>query len=278
MKFLFLIIIPNICLAQINVKAFIKNSKGEALPFTNIVSLKSNFGTITQENGDFLLKNININDSIKISNIAYIPLIIAIKNINNNDTIILRDSIKRLEGVIVKNFNQFKKNEIIGITNNKNNGEFSLIPGNQLSIYINNPNKREAWIKEVNFRIKKFGKCKNSIRIRFIKPDTLTLSPTYDILDENVTIPSNELKKSNNINLSIYKIVLPKEGVFVVLEWIYPQSDCDKNSYTSISANMEIYENLVWLNFRDKKWSNSYNPRHGDGRYMTPNINIKVTY
>lgn len=203
---------------------------------------------------------------------------VAVKDILINDTIVLSDKIVELEAVVVRNFNRFKNEKKLGFDDYSNNGEFKLIPGNQLAVYIKNPIGKEGWIKEVIFKIKNFGKCKNSIRIRLIKPDINTMQPTYDILNESVLIDYKRMSKSNYIDLSSYKILIPKEGIFVVIEWLYPDNNCDKNSYTSISANLTVPENLVWLNFRDKIWGHSNRPRVSNGNYITPNIGLRVFY
>ncbi|WP_301920754.1 hypothetical protein [Ferruginibacter sp.] len=71
---------------------------------------------------------------------------------------------------------------------------------------------------------------------------------------------------------------MPKEGLFILLEWIYPDKDCDKDSFTSIAANLSLPNNIVFLNFRDNAWKTSNRPRLPNGNYMTPNVALKVAY
>jgi hypothetical protein len=259
-------------------KGIICNSQKVPLPYTNIVSLKKNIGVSTNEKGEFELNSIYNDDTIKITNIAYYPMLVAVKSLEKIDTIFLLDNIKVLEDVIVQNFGSFKKEQELGFINFPNNASFNLLPGGQLAIFIENLAKRQAWIKELSFKVKKNGSCKNSIRVRLLELDSLGIAPSFDLLNENVIINSSELKKVNHINLTNYKILLPADGVFVVLEWVASETNCDKNVFTSISANMSIPNNLVWLNFRDKLWGHNNRPRLPNGNYMTPNISIKVAY
>jgi hypothetical protein len=106
----------------------------------------------------------------------------------------------------------------------------------------------------------------------------MSLSPGFDLLDESIIIRNDKLKKNNFIDLTRYKLLMPKNGVYVLLEWLYPDTICDKNAYTSIAANLETPVNLVWLNFRDKKWGHSNRPKLPNGNFMTPNIGIEVVF
>jgi hypothetical protein len=275
--FLFLFL-PIFTFAQTTVKGTVKDVRGNPLPFTNIVSIRYNKGTITNDKGKFEFNNIEVDDSVKITNIAYQPRIIAISDIISNGEIILKDSVKLLREVIVRNFNQFKNNIVLGYFKFSKNGEFKLEPGSQLAIFIDNPLKREGWIKNVKFSIKHFGKCKNGFRLRILQADSISLIPSLDILDESIVMKSSGLSKNNTVDLSSYKLIMPKEGVYVLLEWLNTDSDCNDNSYTSIAANLETPHNLVWLNFRDRKWGYSNRPRLPNGNFMTPNIGIEVAF
>jgi hypothetical protein len=98
------------------------------------------------------------------------------------------------------------------------------------------------------------------------------------LLLESILLNATKLKKSNYVDLSTYKIKLPPEGVFIVIEWVYPDTICDANSYSSLTATLGVPENLVWFNFRDKAWSKSHRPRLPNGNYMTPTIGLNVAY
>ena len=280
MKFLlgFILFFPSLLFAQSTIHGVVASRKNQMLPLTNIVLLHKNTGTITDDNGGFNLSNILPTDSIKISNIAYFSKIVAIKGIKNNDTIFLTENIRGIKGVVIRNSKNYKQEVTLGMSGYPNNGSFRLAPGNQIATYIANNQDKEGWIKGVSFKVKDFGKCNNSIRLRLLQLDTITLKPSNDLLDENILIKSSDLKKSNYIDLSNYKIFIPREGLFVVLEWIYPDKDCGMDSFTSIAANLSLPNNIVFLNFRDNAWKTSNRPRLPNGNYMTPNVALKVAY
>ena len=280
MKFLLGLILfsPSLLLGQFTIHGVVASNKNQVLPLSNIVLLNKNTGTITDENGGFKLSNILPTDSIKISNIAYFSKIVAIKGIKNNDTIFLTENIRGIKGVVIRNSKNYKQEVTLGMNGYPNNGSFRLAPGNQIATFIANGQEKEGWIKGVSFKVKDFGKCNNSIRLRLLQLDTIGSKPSSDMLNENILIKSSDLKKSNYIDLSSYKIFMPKEGLFILLEWIYPDKDCDKNSFTSIAANLSLPNNIVFLNFRDNAWKTSNRPRMPNGNYMTPNVALKVAY
>ena len=60
--------------------------------------------------------------------------------------------------------------------------------------------------------------------------DTSSFAPAPDILNENVVVNSIDLKKSNYIDLKDYKIPIHSNGIFVVLEWLNSDNECEKKS------------------------------------------------
>ena len=280
MKFIVfvLIVIPTLTFSQINIKAVVYNSKEKPLSFTNIVSVKKQNGTVTDEKGKFQLENLDKDDTLKITNIAYYSKLVSVKTLLKNDTIFLNENTKTLDEVIIPNFGGFKTEEDLGFLNFKTNASFDLKPGGQIALFIENKRKRIEWIKEVSFKAKTQGKCKCGIRVRLMQPDSSGKKPDLDLLNDNVIVNSSDLKRTNRINLSDYKILMPKNGVFVVLEWLYSNTDCDKNSFTNILSNMAVTTDLVWFNYRDKTWQHNFRPRVPNGNYMTPNIGVKVAY
>ncbi len=280
MKYLLikLLFFPSLLFAQASIKGVIINEAKEPLPLTNIVLVNKSAGTITDDQGRFVLENITETDSVKITNIAYKSIIVAIKNLYQNDTILLFRSEIALDEVIVGDLSKYRQEQLLGFSNYPDKGSFSLQPGNQIALYIANEKGITGHIKGISFQLKETGKCKNSMRLRLLRLDTLTSLPAKDILIENILLQSSDLKKANYIDVSKYNILLPYEGVVVLLEWVFPDNLCNKNAYSSVSANLLVPNNLVWMNYRDGAWKKNNRPRLPNGNFMTPNIGIKVAY
>jgi len=273
-----MMVLPNTLFSQENVRAFVCNSNGHPLSFTNIVSTKKQKGTITTENGEFQISIFASYDTLKITNVAYLPITIPVSDIHNNDTVFLRESRKDLDGVVVKNWNKYKSEVNLGFFNSSNRGEFILVPGTQIATFIENSFQKDGLIKGIYFRLKETGKCKNGLRLRLLSLDTLTNEPLLDILNEDIIIPNSDLKIKNYIDLTNHHILMPTYGICIILELLFPENDCEKKSFITISATLSVDQNLVWLNFRDRKWGYNNRPRLPNGNFMTPNISIKVAY
>lgn len=273
----FLCILSYSAFAQKTIRGKIKDIRGKAVPLANVFSIKNQKGTVTNEKGEFELQNIYNNDTLKIENISFIPKLIAVKDFKNGNTITLSDSVKSLGDVVVRNFNAFKKLASLGYSSYEDHGEFKFVPGNQIAVYFKNPNRKEAWLKSVSFNIKDFGSCNTNFRIRLLKVDLQKSMPSTDIITEDIIVFHQDLKKKNTVNLSDYKIIFPKEGMFVDIEWLPSENNC-KKSFASISANLEVPTNQIWLNYKDQQWSHLNRPRLPNGNFLTPNIGIEVAY
>ena len=273
-----LLLLPFSLLAQTPIHGIVTDKHRIPLPLTNIVSLTSNSGGVTNNQGNFSIPISIKTDSIKFSNIAYLPKTIAIKDLKDNDTIVLEENIEQMKVVVLKDFSHYKQEATLGFKDYPNNGEYKFGPGDQIATYIDNKENKDGWIKGIFFKVKAFGKCTNTMRVRLLEMDTITFRPSTDLLDENNLISSSDLKKTNYVDVSNNKIIIPKEGIFIVLEWVYQDNNCDKNSYTSIAANLSLLTNVVWFNFRDRVWKIGNSPGMISGNYMTPNVALKIAY
>jgi hypothetical protein len=276
-KILLLILFPGQLFSQITINATIINRNHEPLAFTNIVTTKGRNGTISNEIGQFTISNVYKTDTLKITNVAYLPVFISVNEIIQNDTIVLVEVIKELAGVTVRNWNSYKQKVELGFFHHSNHGEFTLLPGSQIATFIENVRQKEGILEGIYFRLKKTGKCKNSLRIRILKMDSFSLQPAIDLLNENIVIPNINLKTKNYFDLRQHRIILPPDGFFLVLELLFPDKNCETSSFTSISATLTVPKNVVWLNFRDSKWNN-IRPKLPNGNYMTPNISAKIAF
>lgn len=261
---------------QIKLSGYITDNLGHPIEYVNIVSLSKPFGTVTDKAGFFTIY-IEKNDSIKISHIAYLSRIVAVNEILS-DTIKLNENLNNIGEVIIKSSDAFHDKCKIGFYNKDNNGEFLLKPGNQIAVYIENPREKTALIKSVTFEVKKRGQCNSTLRLRILENLDDKMAPGQDLLKDNIVINSAQLLKSNSIDISRFKVYLPANGIFIVIEWIGNDSNCDLISFPSLSGNISTKQNLVWYNFRDKKWSKPERSQLRNGNFITPNIYLNVLF
>jgi hypothetical protein len=262
---------------SIKISGFVVDNHQEPLSFSNIVSTQRNIGTVTNEKGYFTL-NVNRNDTLKISHISTFPKIIPVVQLKDGETIVLNLNIHNLNEVVVHPAKTKYHLTKVGYFNLGKNADFILGPGNQLATYVKNPFKKEVFIKNVIFEVTKKGKCDCSLRIRLLEVNNNGYSPGQDLLQKNVIISHNDLKRTNVIDVSDYHVLMPESGIFVVVEWIKNTEPCDKESYPIITGNLKIKEDVVWYNYRDSKWSNKHKLGYSDNKYLTPNFSLTVFY
>lgn len=257
--------------------AFLIDNERKPISYASIVFTSKESGTIADSNGMFILKSFSKTDSIKISAISYESVVIAVKDIHDKDTIILRTKSNILSEVVVTTRRKTSANIELGFFNKRNNGSFILRPGAQIAVFIENKNKISGYIDAVMFKLKDIPKCSYSLRIRLLKPNKI-IFPEDDMLLENYIIESNTFKKKNYIDISNFNIAFPKEGIFVVLEWLDKSNNCHNPKMTILIANIDQSDNLVWFNYRDRIWTKRRNEPVINGNFMTPNFSLKISY
>ncbi|MEO9210022.1 MAG: hypothetical protein ABI208_02940 [Ginsengibacter sp.] len=272
--FLALIIFPITAFSQEKIKKVIAGKNGQPLAYTNIINIHSIKGTMTNDQGEFILEAA-ITDTFKLTNISFESRILSAKEILQMDTIFLTENIQTLAPIFINNFNLFKFQKEIGFFKEKGPHSYAFGPGSQLCVYLENIENKEGWIKKVHFKIKQFNQCKNDFRIRLLQFDTLTSSPGKDLVAENLIIPYAKLKKKNTLDVSTHHIIIPKEGLFMVIEWLGSDDLCANKSYPSIEAGEDTDRGITWINLRDRKWSQYKSSKSKVG---TPKIGITVTY
>ena len=258
------------------VSGFVKDNNGNPLPYVNIVSISKKNGTVTNDKGFFEI-NVEIIDSIKFSHIAYKSKTVCVKDLKS-DTIILVENYISINEIVIKSSINSKSKTKLGFYGKDRKGEFILSPGNQIAVFIDNPKRKNALINSITFEVKKAGNCYSKLRLRLLDNPENSMFPGRDLLLDNYIIENNYLSKTNTIDVSKSKVLLPQNGIFAVIEWLSIAYNCNEKSYPSLTANLSTKENVIWFNFRDKRWNRPNIKPLPNGNYMTPNISLSVTY
>lgn len=270
-----LVIIPTcfVC-SQVKLNGVVINKNRVPLGYTNIVLLKTNVGTMSDAFGRFSI-TIHRDDSVRFSHIGFHSLTIAAKDAVTSDSFYLELDEHVLPKISIVGKANFRRTQEIGFFQSKGSNAFSLGEGSQLAVYLENPIPSEGWIKFLSFKLKHLKSCSSQFRIRFLEVDTISNSPGRDLLNENLLISFEKMKRNNTIDISNYHLIMPKEGIFIVMEWIATEPNCESKKFVSIAADNDLSQPIVWLNYRDRKWSR-YN---FSGRKVgVPNIGLTVVY
>lgn len=278
MKCLFFIFIPFFASAQNFYEGIVVNkTTKEPVPYASVSLIKGRVGINADQNGYFKLENSNIelNDSLMISCMGFLPIKIQVGALTNSSTKIqLSEAIFNLKEVVVSN-NNFKNNITL------NDFEKAIGPyygsGNfigQLAQHFVSPSEN-AMLK--NIKIARFGiplllpqKC--LFRIRVYDVDPVSGRPANDLTDQIIEV--NSKNKSVELDLEKYKIYIPNKDFFIAIEWLripYNANEAKINGKSNIyyapsigwaknSTNkMDIWElglNNVWGKLPQQLYAN----------------------
>lgn len=108
--------------AQSEINAWIRDAKTqEAIPYVNIQIIGKNTGTLTNEEGKFVI-NLDYNsikDSLLIQHVGYIPIITSITELQHNNTVLLLEDIYKLDEIVLLASTPNIKSILEGVLKNK---------------------------------------------------------------------------------------------------------------------------------------------------------------
>ncbi|HYE55391.1 MAG TPA: hypothetical protein VD996_11120, partial [Chitinophagaceae bacterium] len=247
------------------------------LSYASIVFVSREAGAMTNNRGLVSLTAASIDDTVKISAISYRSRIIPVRDLQANDTIVLHRDQAILDSVVVIGLPKETSHVTLGYFREKNNGSFILRSGAQLAVFMQNPDRLRGRLKKIQFRLEKLTACNTPLRIRVLAAGN-NATPGRDLLLENIILNSAQLKKFNTVDLSKYEVPFTGNGVFIVMEWLDPPAGCPNPKTPVITANLSLDANLVWFNFRDRKWEKRRSGPSRNDRFMTPNVSVEVGY
>ncbi len=219
----------------------------EPIPFVNLSFLNTLKGTSTDEEGHFFI------DVPK----DYLDRQLHISSLGYNDSIILSKDLyesKRFEMVE----ESFELEEVV-VTEKLNNSVF-LNPINSYSITSGFASTSTPWVLALYFpnigaqdkyvdvvtvfmqHTKDFDRPSASFRLRIYDVDPSSKKPKNDILRKSVLLESQKGKDYVTIDLAALKIKVPKDGIYIGLEWLFVPSNWYKNTYEHPITKKQVIE------------------------------------
>lgn len=214
-----------------------QNTK-QPIPYANIWVENENIGTTSSTDGHFWIKENVKNKQLFVSAIGYESAICSINNSNLEIKMVpkvyelseVKVIPKKANRVVIGNIKKQKKSTIGStipwiftryISYNEMQNEGSYIE----SVKLMTESKIESAI--FNFRIFSAGKSKE---------------PGEDILKQNLIVKVKKGKSYPVINLSEYKIQIPKEGLYIAVEWITTKENGVKVKNPDENVEQTIYK------------------------------------
>ncbi len=213
------------------------------VPYVNISILASQSGTSSDEDGTYTLeiKDDDLVKEIHMSSLGYRDTTIVASSFHNLKEVFLQPLVEQLNEVVVTEkfeqrfieVNSIKKRELIGgFGGFKNHPYIFALYIPYKSIY-----KDTDYIDNVKVHLNKvnvFGQSKSMpSRFRFrmftVGKDSL---PGEDLISKNLIIETSKKQRIVEIDLSEYNFSMPKEGVYVAIEWLHIPFNAYEFSYT----------------------------------------------
>ncbi len=265
------------CFAQHLLKCKLLDSVSkEPVQYANISIIHSPKGTYSNIKGCFELEFDCNSDSLFISMVGYKSLIVKIESLNllQEDTLFLVKNTYELNEVTIFANTKLKSDtKNLGYINKASNISISGRSRSEIAVYINNTEYKSAFIKEVVYEIKRhhispknkqkelikdkrFENFKTAVRVHLYTKDSVDGKPDKELLVENVVIILDEkFKDKLKVDISKHNIILPKEGVFVGIEWLGLVDEITSNIVvdkkyhlnTSVLLTTKLHEKITWM-------------------------------
>ena len=254
----FLFLNHNLLGQTINGKVLDANTLSTA-PYSTLEIKGKGIGWVSDSMGSFSLEIpkdiISENDTLLIRSLGFNSAEVVLKNILNITTIEfkLKPSIFQLDSIVIKPKNS---SFIKGVTLEKTQVNYRIKDYSQIAVYMDNDDGLKAVIQNVSFFISREGKPEAPFRIRFyeLQEDG---SPGRDVTKENIIVTPKKGNAWFKVDVSKYKILVPKEGYFVAMEWIFT----DKKYYFDTlihGENLRSYGQILGKILNEKITPNSW--------------------
>ncbi len=227
------------CLLMLNASAqtttsisgLIQDANGQPISYVNVGIVGTSTGTVSKEDGSYSLffkANTNENDTVRFSIIGYESQIFLIKELKDQQTIVLAEGVVELSEVVVRPNLSNQKTVGRSKTNGGRKVNFSIAkkPRQNLGAEIGKKFKvknRPTQIESLSFFIRSNNFSATKFRISFysIKKNM----PDQHLTNQDIIV-SVEDKKTGwiNVDLSAYDIFTKKDFI-ATIQWIDSSAD-----------------------------------------------------
>ncbi len=287
------------CFAQnVDFQGKVLDAKSNAaIPYVNISFLNTLVGTSTDEDGSFLIEISKdlLEKQVHISSLGYQDTILNAKTIFDAKRISLVEATFELEEVVVlEDLGDAQVLNPVASYDITSGFDSSSTPW-VLALYFPNIGASKKYLNKATifFRDKnEFTRERSKFRLRFYAVDPITKMPTNDLIKKSLVLESIKGGEYTSIDLSSLNITMPRDGLYVGLEWLFIPYNWykkdEKNSLTNkptiedrfaptfggVYSQNQNYKVMIygmgqWQEFKVKSKNNSEN--------FIPAISLKIT-
>lgn len=260
----------------------------QPISYANIIYADSLSGTYTNNEGAFTKPKCGL---VSISCVGYYSKQV-ISNFNY-DTIFLIPQVYNLKEIVVhpKNY----KEEIVGYANKKSEFSLGCPSGREVAILLENKKNQENLIEKVILKVDTRKIIRKTTNINFISVFKINF---YCVENEtnigecigSIILKSDKLTSNNSFDVSKLNLLLPKDGIFVGIEWVGKENPENNELYivtenllepfvsTTFKENSIVYERKK---FKSDKWhlidgTNIFSIVNNKNKGFTPLISIVI--
>jgi hypothetical protein len=216
----------------------------EPISFVNISIKDRNFGTTSNEKGEFIINENTENEFLVVSSIGYENALVEVAE--KEIVIYLKPKTYEIKEVIVKP-NKEKREIIVNSLRKKRSNhsfacnEYAWISAKQFDF---KPEYKETpYIS--NIKILTNSRINNAMfNVRILSANEKG-EPSEEIYYENIIAYAKRGKKTVNINLSDKRIKFPEKRIFIALEWLIIEKNEFRYSYT-MKGSKKKYEGVSY--------------------------------
>jgi len=248
------------------------------IPYVNLSILESQIGTSSLEDGSYSLEitDKNLDKKIHLSSLGYRDSIISVNQLLKQSNIYLQAKFEELDEIIIsKKFqdqflvvNPIKRKYIkSGFSTSTNPWKIALF------FPFKEDYKSTKYLNSVKIYLQQYGlteshPSKFRLRLFSIGEDDL---PKDDLIIDEILIETKKRQKDVEVDMSKHNIIFPKDGFYVVLEWLHIPFNEFEMTYTmqgekgkkkmtkyapTFSATKEELNTFKVAYFSNGKWFN----------------------
>lgn len=232
-----------LCFSQTKGKILDKETS-EPIPYVNISIKDKNFGTTSNEKGEFNIKEKTENEFLVVSSIGYEKEIVVVEG--KEIVIYLKPKSYEIKEVHVKPNKEKREIVINSLKNKRSNHNFACWDYAWIAAkyFTNKPEYNETpYINSI--RILTDSRVKNAMfNVRLLSTNE-NGEPFEEIYNENLIAYARKGKNTVSINVSDKNIYFPENGLFIALEWLIIEENVFEFNYTK-KGSKEKYEGISY--------------------------------
>ncbi len=223
----------------------------QPIPYVNLSFLNTLVGTSSDENGRFHLEIEKgmLQKQVHISSLGYKDTIVLAQKILQDKKVFLKEETFELDEVVVnKNLGNVQVWNPISSYSITSGFDSSSTPW-VLALYFPNIGASKKYVEKVSVFFRDnptFTREAAKFRLRFYAVDPTTKEPSKDLVQESIVLEANKGTDYTSLDLSEKRVKIPKEGIYVGLEWLFiPYNWYRKDEKDAISNSPRVEDRFA---------------------------------